>query len=588
MPQVQVINGSTRIVNVATPPALVTPTEEQCRRMLTTFEVYTFRKLNDPSNMIPVKTKKHKKKSSSPGFFGGGNRRESRDRQRRRESTGNSGDTSTGNRASNGKYHLSWERAQRTQESYTNEQVIQMLKKLDTVDAKKGRPVAKKKADLGDNQAKQINELLEEKNCQEYDPQNFVWTLRQLDDTITWNEVIGKHETDTLVAYLKRAPRQDVANMVQLYHTIKMHKEQQLRQQQFAVEQRTAQENAMMQQQHQQMLERQRAQQQGQRIGPQPVGGAGQKKDGLPPGIVIVEEGGCKKPNKNKSPSRSQSRNRRDKDNKKKVRGRDSRGRRRRSRSSDSSRSSNSSRSSRSSSRDSWDSDASESDAYSKTTYSSEDYSRTGRGGRGRGGFRTHEKDGFVVVEGGRRRYSGLPEVPRVTSFERLSPPRSPLGGGGRFATPALREDEAYAQGMRDTLAAVTSGRGPRAIAYHPEGGSNRSNSDASLDLVAEELRLRRERDRIDRLERERLLHLRERDYLPPDDYLTNGLRDLDLFDRGVGRSGMDERILAAEDRIRRDSVGYDPLRVRRGTFDGGDRYFRDVNPFADRRGSRW
>jgi hypothetical protein len=149
--------------------------EEFSRRKLTSYEVLTLRR----AELINNQDFQDKKKDQ---------------------------DSKKGSKRSTGP-KLSWQRVIISVEVCDQDVILKKIKALN-----KKQSIADKKAGLRPHMSIQVNNVLDEKIRFEQDPA-FAWTLCQLDRVIVENKTTKKSETDTLIIYLKRAPRPGVQGL---------------------------------------------------------------------------------------------------------------------------------------------------------------------------------------------------------------------------------------------------------------------------------------------------------------------------------------------------------------------------------------
>jgi hypothetical protein len=498
---VQIVNESSKI-NDVTPP--VTLTEDYCRRQLTSFEVWTLRKLNDPSNRVPT----------------GGNKENRKEKKSFKTSKNPT------------KTKLSWAKALWQREVYDRESILKKLRALDSNTSS----VTSKKAALGQHQSRQVSDILNEKAREEFDP-NFEWTLRQIDRKEVLNKETKHKETDTLTLYLKRAPHPNAPSPIILYENIQMLKLQQARPQQFH-------QQYVDNRQFDPRMQHEQAQMQGppRNAAPQRVAANNpEQREGqvrpppkrnpandLPAGVQIVQEGVANmgqakkggRPGANgrkediidvthevhRSGSRRRSPSRGTKYGKKDVKYSE---RKTRHRSRDSSSDSDSESSDSGSSTDT-NSELAYSDFETDITSNTSSFGERRRRRSmsvSRRGRKQHEK-GFVMIEKPRRRPSTTAYAPdspiRDKSYERRSPV---LGIFERPSTVGIIgvdpvATEAYAAGMR-AMAGSVQAPPPRPITYHDNHSpppSTRSSDGGSHSRLFEELRARDEQKRRENL----------------------------------------------------------------------------------------
>jgi hypothetical protein len=559
-------NNGARYVDLTPRPVL---NEEYCRRQLTSYEVWTVRKADDPDPTVRRETEKGKRNSKQPPSP-----------------------------------KLTWARTTSFKMEYDQNDIQKKIKELD----KTSRSVTTKMADLAAFQSQQVTTLVNEKCTLELDP-TFVWTLRQLKLKQVQNQKINKRQTETITLFLKRSPRSDV-DCVSLYQNYERARVQQGRPpprvQQVHQAQQAQQYDPRMQDPRMQDP-RMQYEGQGQRPGPQRMQAnhpdqrpqsRGPPNNRLPGGVQVIHDGGAGRGQGNRGTQDDVIRI--IDDGRKGARaypgkglkypGKDARNKRRGGR-----RDSDDSRSSSGSDSDSG-SDGGSSGVYSDTETNPSSVSSGRRRRRDSGNHgkdrprRYHEKD-YVVLNNSRR-YSAaaVPDPPRrAHSHVRESP---------RVSVEQL----------------IATGRLPRPIAYHDDTSLSSRFIDEEARLLDElqirqELKLRDQELRV--TEHENLLlkeELRFRNELTPLDISRLPRDDLS---RPLGYSPLspqspredyfnsrprqefptreDLRIRHAEERFRRESIPLSPRTdFRRGSLsalplDEGRAHSYVRNPFERR-----
>ncbi|KAI9733175.1 MAG: hypothetical protein M1818_007293 [Claussenomyces sp. TS43310] len=121
----------------------------------------------------------------------------------------------------------SWGRVAVSKILYSQDDIAKKVKTLNEGHKK----VTDKFGKLFPHQQAQVSNLLQSRSQEELDP-SFEWSVGQLEQNIITNKRTGKRETATLIAYLKRAPKQEV-NVTMLYHSLQRSRYQASRAQSF-------------------------------------------------------------------------------------------------------------------------------------------------------------------------------------------------------------------------------------------------------------------------------------------------------------------------------------------------------------------
>ena len=121
------------------------------------------------------------------------------------------------------KEKATWAKSTITKETLSQEDISKALNRLE----KTKQTVLDKKADLMQFQQGQVDRLMDELKANEHDP-NFEWALSQIDRKQLKNKK-GQRETTSLTVYVKRAPLKDL-NPVGLFTALERNKLERLAQ----------------------------------------------------------------------------------------------------------------------------------------------------------------------------------------------------------------------------------------------------------------------------------------------------------------------------------------------------------------------